>query len=138
MVQVCSTSNDCLLVKFRSISQARSLNQFKKNLPKESCTDDFVPPCLHELEGVLTSYGNKLRASRQQGQPPVRTRRVWLKGTRVLQVKYGFDTYRNILGFEGLGRQTNNAEMNMLLSSFYDVDRVDGVPPTDELVATTE
>ena len=47
----------------------------------------------------------------------VKTRRVWLKGTRVLQAKYGNNSYKNELGLEGLGRSYHSAEMNMLLHS---------------------
>ena len=34
--QVCSTDRENILVKFGSIHQARSINQFKKNLPREA------------------------------------------------------------------------------------------------------
>ena len=68
----------------------------------------------------MIRHGSILRAARVQGQPPVKTRRVWLRGTRVLQVKYGTSTYQNVLGLEGLGRTWHNPEMNMLLHSIND------------------
>ena len=93
VLQACWTDKDCMLVKFSSVAQTRSLNAFKKNLPREFCADDFVPPCLSDHEEVFIRHGSILRAARVQGQPPVKTRRVWLRGTRVLQVKYGTSTY---------------------------------------------
>ena len=131
--EACWTSNDCLLVKFNSIAGARTLNKFKKNLPKDMAADDFVPPCMRDWEDVLIRYGDQLRANRQQGHPQVKTRRVWLKGTRVLQVRYSpGSTFQNVLGLQGLGRQWYTAEMNMLLKSFDNgLPDVDVQPPTD-------
>ena len=57
LYQVCSTGNDNLLVKFRSTPQARILNQFKKNLPRDAHVDDYVPPCLSVWEQVLEDHG---------------------------------------------------------------------------------
>ena len=65
---------------------------------------------------MLEDYGTVLRNKRQHGQPMVKTRRVWVKGTRVLQVKSGTaGGFRNVLGLVGLGRSTNTAEMNMMM-----------------------
>ena len=44
IVGACWTDNDCILAKFKSIQQARALNNFKKNLPKDCVADDFAPP----------------------------------------------------------------------------------------------
>ena len=102
-VQACSTNNDFLIVKFASVQQSRIINSFKKNLPKEAKVDDFVPPCLVPWEQVLLSHGNKLRAERSSANFNVRTRCVWLKGTRVLQAKLSpHHGFQNILGLEGL------------------------------------
>ena len=105
LMQVCSTNDDCLLIKFPTIQQCRLLNSFKKNLPRESKVEDFIPPCLMELERVLISHGDRIRAANSTAAFKVRTRRVWLKGTRVLQGKMSqFHGYQNLLGLEGLGR----------------------------------
>ena len=61
-LKVCSTDADMLLVKFGSVSQARLVNSYKKNLPKELQVDDFIPPCLVEWENVLVEHGNRLRS----------------------------------------------------------------------------
>ena len=54
-VTVCSTEGDCLLAKFGSVLQVKTLNQYKKNLPRDLRVDDFVPPCLAQLEQVLVT-----------------------------------------------------------------------------------
>ena len=101
--------------------------------------NDYVPPCLRDREDVLARYGDKLRSSRQPGHPPVKTRIVWLKGYRVLQVRYGPSaTFQNILGLEGVGHPAHSAEMSMLLKSFTDVlpeEPDQSQPPTDALAS---
>ena len=74
--QVCSTDGDNLLVKFGSVSQARLLNPFKKNLPRDSHVNDFVPPCLATWEQVLTDHGNRIRTEKSSPQFQVCTRHV--------------------------------------------------------------
>ena len=122
LMQVCSTNDDCLLIKFPTIQQCRLLNSFKKNLPRESKVEDFIPPCLMELERVLISHGDRIRAANSTAAFKVRTRRVWLKGTRVLQGKMSqFHGYQNLLGLEGLGRETRTAELNLLMDSLVEI-----------------
>ena len=54
-----------------------------------------------ELERVLISHGDRIRAANSTAAFKVRTRRVWLKGTRVLQGKMSqFNGYQNLMGLE--------------------------------------
>ena len=73
-IQVCSTNSDCLLVKFPSIAQAQIINTYKKNLPRESKVEDFIPPCLAPWEQVLISHGDKVRANYSTDTFKARTR----------------------------------------------------------------
>ena len=47
-LRVCATDGESLLVKFTSIDHVRTINRFKKNLPRGFNVSDFVPPCLED------------------------------------------------------------------------------------------
>ena len=51
--EACWSTNECLCVRFATIAGAKSLNNFKRNLPATHTVEDFVPPCLQKLEEIL-------------------------------------------------------------------------------------
>ena len=87
ILEACWSKDSNLCVRFSLRVGATSVNKYKHNLPPGLACEDFVPPALRDLENFLVRYGDQLRASRAPGQPPIKTRSVWLNGTRVLQAK---------------------------------------------------
>ena len=62
-----------------------------------------------------------MRASRAPNQPPIKTRRVWKNGTRVLQTKQGEDPripYQTLLGSDLVVKPVLGVEMAMLPPGF--------------------
>ena len=68
------------------------------------------------------------------GQPPIKTRRVWQKNTRVLQVKkHPYVTFQTVLGNPEVGRHAPENELAMLMRSFTNDKPSDPLGPSTPL-----
>ena len=120
-------------VKFGARRDIITINRHKHNLEDNDSVEDFIPPALQDLENLLIRKGAEVRAERSAAGFPVRTRRVWQNGSRILQSKDAVagSTYRTIFGNHEVGRPVLSTEMDMVFSDYC-------VPPNHDHVSTND